>query len=73
MKDIAIRAGRHGEYQDVLDAAKFHARKYGNPTNALAAMARESAMYAEWVEADVARTVETKALPPDTQEPLITG
>jgi hypothetical protein len=58
---ITIRVGRGNRYRDILDAAEFHARKCGSPTNALAEMARESAMYAEWLE--------SKATEADAREP----
>jgi hypothetical protein len=65
---LTIREGRNGRYRDVLDAAEYHADKHGGGANALAQMARESSLFAEWLEADVAKTVDTKALPPDTRE-----
>ena len=45
---VTIRVGANGNYQDIYDAAKYHAKKHGGMANALACMARESEMYAEW-------------------------
>jgi hypothetical protein len=55
---ITIRVGYNGNYQDVCDAAAFHAKKCGGLANALACMAQESDMYAEW------RRATPKRLPP---------
>ena len=65
-KTITIREGWHGRYCDVLDAAKYHAPKHGGAANALACMARESNLFAEWVESNGDSAPQpTRPLPPE--------